>query len=109
MINITIYKQLNGNYLGFDSKGHASYAPYGEDIVCAGASALVLNFINCVEHFTKDSFQLESDEESGIIHFKFDHEPSEQGKLLFDSMVFGLVGIQQNYDKKYIILKFREV
>ena len=39
MINITV-KEENG-HINIDVNGHANYAPHGQDIVCAGVSAIV--------------------------------------------------------------------
>lgn len=41
MIRATFYENKNGKLQGFLVRGHAGYAPTGEDIVCAGVSALV--------------------------------------------------------------------
>ena len=49
---------------GFDCLGHAGYAEEGEDIVCAGISALVINTINSLGVYTKENFSTDSDEES---------------------------------------------
>ena len=46
MIKVTIYKTERQEYAGFDMEGHAGYAEAGEDIVCAGVSALVINALN---------------------------------------------------------------
>ena len=43
MIQITFHKTRTGDYQGFTCSGHAGYAAYGEDIVCAAVSALVIN------------------------------------------------------------------
>ena len=40
MINITVTKEDNG-HINIDVNGHANYAPHGQDIVCAGVSAIV--------------------------------------------------------------------
>ena len=45
MTNITIYCK-NNKYIGICLSGHSGYADEGEDIVCAGISALTINFIN---------------------------------------------------------------
>ena len=55
MINITIYQRQKDVYDGFRMEGHAEYAKYGKDIVCAGVSALVINTINSIEEFTGDT------------------------------------------------------
>ena len=49
MTTITFSKNQDGSYLGFDCFGHAGYAQAGDDIVCAGISALVINMINSLD------------------------------------------------------------
>jgi len=108
MIRATIY-QKEGVYIGIDCVGHAGYAEAGEDVVCAGVSALVLNAINSIERFTKDRFACDVEEESGLISFRFQTTPSQDGELLIKSLILGLEGIRESYGKSYISLNFQEV
>jgi uncharacterized protein YsxB (DUF464 family) len=41
MVSVTVYRQPGGLARGIRVEGHAGAGPYGEDIVCAAASALV--------------------------------------------------------------------
>ena len=87
MTKITIFRNQDQAFLGFDCLGHAGYAEEGEDIVCAGISALVINTINSLGVYTKEKFSTDSDEETGMI----------------------TQGIQNTYGNDYIILTFKEV
>lgn len=109
MTKVTIYKNHKKIYTGFDCLGHSGFAENGEDIVCAGISVLVINTINSIENLTNNSVTAESDEESGMIRFRFHKDCDEAGKLLIDAMVLGLEGIQQNYGNSYLYLNFKEV
>jgi len=110
MIKITIYKNQNDLYTGFDSIGHAGYAEHGEDIICAGVSALVINTINSILTFTDDSFDTTTEEDSGMITFHSKgNKISKDSNLLIKSLVLGLQGIQNNYGNEYIMLIFKEV
>lgn len=40
MITVTVWRDAAGRVHGFRSEGHAQYADYGEDIVCAAVSVL---------------------------------------------------------------------
>ncbi|MGB9791440.1 MAG: ribosomal-processing cysteine protease Prp [Thermacetogeniaceae bacterium] len=51
MIEAVLYEDGNGELIGFKVKGHAGYAKRGEDIVCAGVSALVLTTIQSLDRF----------------------------------------------------------
>ena len=96
MTKITIFRNHDGEYLGFDCLGHAGYADEGEDIVCAGISALVINTINSIGLFTE-------------IRLRFTSPAGHDAGLLMQSLVLGLQGIQNTYGNDYIILNFREV
>lgn len=48
MTSVTLYTQ-NGAFCGFASEGHSGYADLGNDIVCAGVSALTATCINALE------------------------------------------------------------
>ena len=110
MIHITIF-QNHETITEFTCIGHAGYADVGKDIVCAGVSVLVINCINSIEQLTDTRFQLTTDDEgdSGLIHVTFDNELSKEAKILIDSMILGLQGIQKDYGNKFLSLDFKEV
>ncbi len=109
MITITIIKNKSSDYIGFKCIGHAEFAEYGEDIVCASVSILVINTINSVEMLLKEPFRCIQDEEQGLIDFRFEQIPGRQAELLLNSMILGLTEVEKQYGKKYILLKFEEV
>ena len=109
MTKITIFRNRDQVVTGFDCLGHAGYAEEGEDIVCAGISALVINTINSLGVYTKEKFSTDSDEETGMIRLRFDAPAGHDADLLMKSMVLGLQGIQNTYGNDYIILTFKEV
>ncbi len=110
MTKITFYKTAAGEYAGFTCMGHAGYADAGEDIVCAGISALVINAINSLEEITKEPMQVDSDEETGTIRCRFTCRPiQDSSRTLMDSLVLGLTRIAEQYGKKYCRLIFEEV
>ena len=107
MIRVSVFKE-DGSYRGFVSDGHAGYARYGEDIVCAAVSMLVINTVNSILEFTDDGIEIESDEERGLISADFKDKPSEKSTLLMDSLVLGLHGVEEEYGKKYIDISVKE-
>ena len=110
MIRVTIYKTSRHEYTGFDISGHAEYDDPGKDVVCAAVSALVINAVNSIEHFTDDETSCVSDEESGNIMFRFSQIPTHDAALLLDSMFFGLEEIEEiNEYEPYIDIIFKEV
>jgi hypothetical protein len=113
MIQATVLKDSrdsgNGCYRGIVIEGHAGYAEEGEDIICAGVSALAINFFNSVETFTEDEFEGHAGEEDIQFSFRFTSEISPESKLLMNSLVLGLQNIEKDYGKSYIIIRFKEV
>ena len=100
MIDVTLFQNDSGDYVGFRMTGHAEYAEYGSDIVCAAVS------VNSVEKFTDDEFNSAVHEEKDIVLFGIKSEKvSESAKLLLNSLVLGLEGIQAEYGKKYIKIR----
>jgi uncharacterized protein YsxB (DUF464 family) len=107
MIRVKVYKSNEGKIQGFKCFGHAGYAYAGEDIVCAAVSMLVINTINSIEKFLpEEHFTVKTDEESGLIDFKFSNDPSEKAELLLNSMVLGVQTVEKNYESKYVKLEF---
>ncbi|GHU40425.1 cysteine protease [Clostridia bacterium] len=106
MIRITVYQQAEEDYTGFDCIGHAGYAKSGEDVICAGVSALVINTVNSIGQFTADTFDCQDDEKTGKISLRFQKEVSDQTKLLLKAMLLGLTGIRDFYGESFIRLKF---
>ena len=106
MIDVTLFQNDSGDYIGFRMTGHAEYAEYGSDIVCAAVSVLVINAMNSVEKFTDDEFEGAVHEEKDVVSFDIKSEKvSESAKLLLNSIVLGLEGIQAEYGKKYIKIR----
>ncbi|MGJ0848178.1 ribosomal-processing cysteine protease Prp [Tissierella praeacuta] len=49
MIEVKLYKNDMGNYHRYEVEGHAGYAEYGKDIVCAGVSAITQSALLTLE------------------------------------------------------------
>ena len=109
MIQVEIIRDASKAYVGFSIKGHAGYAEHGQDIICAAVSVLAQNTVNSIEQFTDDTFSGEIDEKTGSLAVSFPHGVGKDSRLLLDSMVLGLTSIAEEYGKKYIKIRFREV
>lgn len=72
---------------GITVSGHAGYAEAGNDIVCAGATALVQGLIRSIEGLTNDQIQYDITPGRADIYFK---NLSDAGKLLVDSFFLGI-------------------
>ncbi len=102
MIKVSIYKNTNNMITGFKVLGHANYAEHGSDVVCAAVSVLVINTINSIDKFTSDTFDVQEDEDKGLIEFYMVDSVSNEGNLLLNSLALGLQGIEDEYEGKYI-------
>ena len=74
--------------------GHAGYAPIGQDIVCAGISALVQTLIESIETLT--SGQIKYVSQPGLVEIKHG-DLSADTKLLIDSFFVGVGLIAETY------------
>jgi len=109
MIRISFFKNKENEIYGFEFEGHAGYASYGKDIVCASVSVLVFNTINSIERFTENDFVLEKNDEKGRIYFKLKDSPDDSCELLLKSLELGICEIHREYGKKFIKIENQEV
>ncbi len=108
MTTITVIKSKNGEYKEVTCEGHADYAEAGSDIVCSAISILVINTINSISELTSAKMEV-AGSDSGYICCRFTEVPDQGSTLLLDSMILGLKSITEQYGKKHLKLKFREV
>jgi len=106
MISVEVYKK-NGRYQKIICSGHALYADYGKDIVCASVSVLIINCFNSIEKFTDDF--ISSGTENGETYLNLKDNCSKDAELLIDSLLLGLQEIKEQYGKKYLKISVKEV
>ena len=75
---------------GISIRGHANYAPIGQDIVCSAVSVLVQTLIQSVEELTTD--KIEYSMQPGTVDIKF-WCLSDHSKVLIDAFFVGIKGI----------------
>ncbi|MBQ1689331.1 MAG: ribosomal-processing cysteine protease Prp [Lachnospiraceae bacterium] len=102
MITVHVSKQQDGVPKQFCMDGHAGFAEYGNDIVCAAVSALFINTVNAIETFTEDPFQLEMDDKKDRIVLQMSGEIHDGSAILLRALLLGLDGIQEEYGEEYI-------
>ena len=108
MTLITVCSDRNGSYSGFACHGHADYADSGEDIVCAGISALVINTVNCLQDILEIPVSVVYDDD-GNIECSLPGPADEKAALLIDSMVHGLEWIRIQYGDEYLRIEQRSL
>ncbi|MFY9272078.1 MAG: ribosomal-processing cysteine protease Prp, partial [Thermacetogeniaceae bacterium] len=97
MIRATFFENSSGELQGFIVEGHAGYAPAGEDIVCAGVSALVQTAVAGLKHFLTVAPLVENrtkSESSVFVKLKLpDHlseEDTRNAQVLLKTMELGM-------------------
>ncbi|MDQ0196780.1 ribosomal-processing cysteine protease Prp [Paenibacillus wynnii] len=102
MISVQITRSSeSGTIVGFEIKGHAGYAKRGEDIVCAGVSAVTVGTVNSIEVLTGVSMDtsMKNGFLSGTLGSVDDSGISAKVQLLLESMVVMLNDIAESYGK----------
>lgn len=95
MIEVSVRKD------GIKVFGHANYATEGQDIVCAGATALVQTLIKSIEDLTED--EIEYDISPGRADIKYGNL-SEKSKTLIDSFFVGICMIADEFPENVRIV-----
>lgn len=108
MITMTVFQSDAGIYRGFLCSGHAGFARAGKDIVCAAVSVLVINTVNSIEQFGGGQV-FDCRQEKDSIRLDLIGNLTKETKLLLDSMILGLQAMEQDYQKRYVTVKFKEV
>ena len=102
MITVTVSRNEDGVCDRICMEGHAGYAEYGQDIVCAATSALFINTVNAIETFTDDGFTVDQDTKTDRVILQMTSSISGEAKLLIDSLLLGLQGIESEYGTEFI-------
>jgi len=107
MIRVTVTKH-HGTYTQLVCDGHAGFAEYGSDIVCAACSMLILNTINGLDAITHTKMDVQS-EESGHIEVTSREELNDREMVLLDAMILGLTQVRKEYGNSYLKFYIKEV
>lgn len=98
MIKAILY--ISGEEIsGFDVGGHAEYAPYGEDIVCAAVSLLTIATVNSLEAQLGD-IRAQVAEEGRVTCFlpeKLEGERLLIAQSILKTLEMGLTNVAQAY------------
>ncbi len=100
MIVVTINREPDGTITSFKMSGHANYADRGQDIVCAGASAVAFGAINAVISLTDVEPVIEQANSGYLtcsLPMQLSKEVMDQVQLLLEGMVVSLQTIERDY------------
>ncbi|WP_160721961.1 ribosomal-processing cysteine protease Prp [Bacillus sp. USDA818B3_A] len=109
MINITIYRTESGSIQSFEISGHAFFANRGQDIVCAGASAVSVGAINAVHAITGITPEIEQGDGflRCVLPENIPVDINEKVQLLLEGMTVSLRTIEEEYGE-HIKITFKK-
>ena len=101
MTRITIRRYPDGTIEGFSAEGHSGFASKGEDIVCAGVSALAQTAILALEKVAGVTPVVYADEKQALIDCVLpDALPEEKfraSQVILATMALGLTEMANEY------------
>lgn len=107
-IRFIIWADDQGQIRKFELSGHAGFAEEGQDIVCAGVSALSIAAVNGLEHFLSVAPKVrEADGHLTCQLFGIPEQELEKAQWILQTMKLGIEQIQTAYGEDYIFLDRR--
>ncbi|NLW12635.1 MAG: ribosomal-processing cysteine protease Prp [Clostridiaceae bacterium] len=109
MITVTIYRQPDGFISRFEAYGHAGQAEAGQDIICAGVSAIAQTVIGSLQELA--SLEPDYGLDDGDIYcdigdpVKLSAEQRVKASALMGSMDIGCQQISSSYGREYVTVK----
>ena len=94
MIKVRIFKE-NNIISKIDCHGHAGYASYGKDIVCASFSTMLITTINAILEIDKNAISYTDSNDLRIVNIKKDNITNS----LLNNLVNMIYELKMNYDK----------
>ena len=94
MIKVNVSKE-NGIINKITMTGHARYADYGKDIVCAAASSIVITSVNAILKYNEDAIIVNQDDDLEITIKLHDNVTD----LLITNMLDVLTELEEQYKK----------
>lgn len=82
--------------------GHANYADYGKDIVCASVSSIVTTSVNLALKFNKEALTYKEEQDKFTINI---NTLDEQVALVMENMLDLLEELAKTYTKNIKIIK----
>ncbi|MGO1470580.1 MAG: ribosomal-processing cysteine protease Prp [Tissierella sp.] len=104
MIKIKLFSDPFENITQYDIKGHANFAPHGEDIVCAAISVLsqttLMGLVEVLQ-LEKEEIFYKIDENTGYLNVKLKNiknkEKVKGAQILLQTFKRGIESIQDTY------------
>jgi uncharacterized protein len=101
MIKVSIYRNNNHEIRSFTMEGHADFAPHGQDLVCAAASAVSFGTINAIEKLCGYEPEVTTREDGGFLECKVPNDLNDsiyqKTQWLLEGMFVSLASIEEGY------------
>lgn len=105
MIKIKYHYTDDFRRKGFTIKGHADFAPIGQDIVCSAVTSNSIGVINSLDILAKVKFDSVIGQEGFIECLVKEDCLNEQSDLLLEHFELTMKSIQKDYPNNIKILK----
>ena len=100
---VTFFRRSDGALIGYRASGHSGYAAAGEDIVCAGISALTQSTLNGLRSVLKAPVMFDIDDQAATLQAELTPEATkeqvQQAQLLLVTLLEGLQAIERSYPR----------
>ncbi|AMB99749.1 hypothetical protein AWM75_07135 [Aerococcus urinaehominis] len=113
MINVHFYKK-GQQFVALEMSGHAESGPYGQDLVCAGVSALTIAMVNNLKRMSQLEPIVEADQEQGGYLYvslpeNLSLDQKEISQLLFQQLFLALADDMQASYGDFIQVKEKNI
>lgn len=99
MIKVFCYYQKR-QILKIEVSGHANFAEYNKDIVCAGVSAILIGGLNALDTLVSKELDLNQEENKIVISV---NQYSKENQLILQTILLQLQTIASEYKKNIVI------
>ena len=106
MIRAQFNLDSNQRITSFKMTGHAESGPYGQDIVCAAASALSISTINGLTQVAKTKPNVDSDDDNGGFLNVTDISLAHDAQVIMQTFFNGMNDIAESYPQNIEIKMF---
>ncbi|ARJ49952.1 ribosomal-processing cysteine protease Prp [Staphylococcus lutrae] len=106
MINVNVQLNDDGHITELIMEGHAEFGEHGQDLVCAGASAVLFGSVNAIIGLTSERPDIDYSDDGGYFHLRIVDTKNEQAQLILQSLLISLQTIEEEYNE-YIKLNLK--
>ncbi|QKS71834.1 ribosomal-processing cysteine protease Prp [Paenalkalicoccus suaedae] len=101
MIRISFNRNDRGLIDSFTMSGHAESGPYGQDLVCAGASAVSFGSVNAIAVLCDTELEVDMEGDGGYLSCRIpdglDPNTYEKIQLILDAMLVSFQTMEAQY------------